>query len=169
LCDTGWSRRRGGRGEHVNRGRDTPSFRGSAWYMVPKLRCTVTIDSVLANCKTQNAFLYPVHAMFRHDCPLAVKSAWRLLPKKTWRDSLPIDMLLSAVSVLVVPLPSSEVPEGLTNYPVYKTYYIIHDIHMYIFSRLLSGYRRPESRFNLPKEKTNSITAHIQSNSVITS
>jgi len=35
----------------------------------------VTIDSVLANSKTQNAFLFPVHAMFRHDCPLAVKPA----------------------------------------------------------------------------------------------
>jgi len=31
---------------------------------------------------------------------------------------LPIDMLLSAVSVLVVAQPSSEVPEGLVNYPV---------------------------------------------------
>jgi len=41
--------------------------------------------------------------------------------QKPWRDSLPIDMLLSAVSVLVVVQPSSEVPEGLTNYPVYNT------------------------------------------------
>jgi len=31
------------------------------------------------------------------------------------RDSLPIDMLLSAVSVLVVAQSSSEVPEGLMN------------------------------------------------------
>jgi len=38
--------------------------------------------------------------------------------KKTWRDSLPIDMLLSAVSVLVVLHSSSEVPEGIMNYPV---------------------------------------------------
>jgi hypothetical protein len=37
---------------------------------------------------------------------------------QTWTDSLPIDMLLSAVSVLVAVLPSSEVPEGLMNYPV---------------------------------------------------
>jgi len=37
---------------------------------------------------------------------------------QTWRDSLPIDMLLFAVSVLVVAQPSSEVPEGLMNYPV---------------------------------------------------
>ena len=38
--------------------------------------------------------------------------------KKTWRDSLPIDMLLSAVSVLVVAQSSSEIPEGLMNNPV---------------------------------------------------
>jgi len=35
------------------------------------------------------------------------------------RDSLPIDMLVSAVSVLVVAQSSSEVPEGLMNNPVY--------------------------------------------------
>ena len=35
--------------------------------------------------------------------------------KKTWRDSLPIDMLLSAVSVLVVAQSSSEIPVGLMN------------------------------------------------------
>jgi len=35
--------------------------------------------------------------------------------KKTWRDSLPIDMVLSAVSVLVVAQSSSEFPEGLMN------------------------------------------------------
>jgi len=41
--------------------------------------------------------------------------------KKTWRDSLPIDMLLSAVSVLVVAQSISEIPEGLMNNPVYST------------------------------------------------
>jgi hypothetical protein len=85
------------------------------------LRCTVTIDSVLANSKTQNAFLFPVHTMLRHDCPLAVKPAstpTRLVHKKAWSDSLSIDMLLSAVSVLVVAQLSSELPEGLMNYPV---------------------------------------------------
>ena len=40
--------------------------------------------------------------------------------KKNCRDSLPIDMLLSAVSALVVAQPSSEVPEGLMNYPVFN-------------------------------------------------
>jgi len=38
------------------------------------------------------------------------------------RDSLPIDMLLSAVSVLVVAQSSWEVPEGLMNDPVFNTY-----------------------------------------------
>ena len=76
-----------------------------------------------ANSKTQNASLFHTHAMFRHDCPLVVKPAStprRLVQKKnTWRDSPPIDMLLSVVSVLAVVQPSSEVPEGLMNYPVY--------------------------------------------------
>ena len=38
--------------------------------------------------------------------------------KKTLGDSLPIDMLLSALSFLVVAQSSSEVPEGLMNNPV---------------------------------------------------
>jgi hypothetical protein len=51
------------------------SVNGSVWYVVWNLHCTDTIDSVLANSKTQNAFLFPVHAMFHHDCSLAVKPA----------------------------------------------------------------------------------------------
>jgi len=39
---------------------------------------------------------------------------------QNWRDSLPIDMLLSAVSVLVVAQSSSEIPEGLMNNTVYR-------------------------------------------------
>ena len=90
-------------------------------YMVQNLCCTVTIDSFLANSKTQNAFLFTVHAIFRYDYPLAVKPASMprpLVQKKNLRDSLPIDMLLSALSVLVVAQSSSEVPEGLVNNPV---------------------------------------------------
>jgi hypothetical protein len=92
--------------------------------MVRNLRCTVTIDSFLANSKTQKAVLSPVHAVFRHDSPLTVKPAStsrRLLPplqEKTWKDSLPIDMLISAVSVVVVALPSSEFLERFLNYPL---------------------------------------------------
>ena len=43
-----------------------------------------------------------------------------LVQKKTWRDPLPIDMLLSAVSVLVVAQSCSEIPEGLMNNTVYE-------------------------------------------------
>jgi hypothetical protein len=41
-----------------------------------------------------------------------------LLPKQTWTDSPPTDMLHSAVSVLVLAQPNLEFPEGLMNYPV---------------------------------------------------
>ena len=116
---------RHGRKEHINRERerDIPSF-------CPTLQvldmCTlgdaadVTIDSVLANSKTQNAFLFTMNAIFHH-YTLAVEPASTprpLVQKKTWRDSLPIDMILSAVSVLVVAQSSSEIPGGLMNNPV---------------------------------------------------
>ena len=97
------------------------SVGGSVWYMIRNLHCTVTIDSVLTNSKTQNAFLFTVNAIFLHDYPLAVEPGSTprpLIQKKTWRDSLPIDRLLSAVSVLVVAQSSSEIPEGLMNNPV---------------------------------------------------
>ena len=91
------------------------------WYMIRNLRCTVNIDSVLANSKTQNAFLFTVNAIFRHDYPLAVEpgSKPRPLVQKKLGERL-IDMLLSAVSVLVVAQSSSEIPEGLMNNPVYE-------------------------------------------------
>ena len=64
-----------------------------------------------------------MNAIFLHDYPLAVEPGSTPRPlvqkKKTLRDSLPIDMLLSAVSVLVVAQSSSEIPEGLMNNPVY--------------------------------------------------
>jgi len=49
------------------------SVGGSMWYMIRNLRCTIRIDSVLANSKTQNTFLFTMNAIFRHDCPLAVE------------------------------------------------------------------------------------------------
>ena len=66
-----------------------------------------------------------------HDYLLAVESGstpWPLVQKKLgeilylliWRDSLPIDMLLSAMSVLVVAQSSLEIPEGLMNNPVFS-------------------------------------------------
>jgi len=103
------------------------SVGGSVCDMIRNLRCTVTTDSVLANSKTQNAFLFTVNAIFRHDYPLAVEPASTprtLVQKKTWRDSLSIDMLLSAVSVLVDAQSSSEIPEGFMNNPVQIVYLI---------------------------------------------
>jgi hypothetical protein len=41
--------------------------------LVRKPRCTVTIDWVLANCRTQKAFCSPENAMFAHHCLLAQK------------------------------------------------------------------------------------------------
>ena len=51
-----------------------------------------------------------------------------LVQKKTWRDSLPIDMLLSAESVLVVAQSSSEIPEGLMNNPVFSENLMPHKL-----------------------------------------
>jgi len=110
------------------------SVGGSVRYMVRNLRCIVTIDSVLANSKTQNAFLFTVHAIFRHDYPLAVEPASTpgpLVQNKTLRDSVPIDMLLSALSFLVVAQSSSEFPEGLMNNPVFITN-LLHKVFIVI-------------------------------------
>ena len=63
------------------------SVGGSVWYMIRNLRCIVTIDSVLANSKTQNAFLFTVKAIFLHDYPLSVEPGSTprpLVQKKTW-------------------------------------------------------------------------------------
>ena len=127
------------------------SVGGSVRYIVRNLRCTVTIDSVLANSKTQNAFLFSVHDIFRHDYPLALEPASTprpLVQKKTLRDSLPIDMLLSAVSVLVVAQSSSELPEGLMNNPVYiqmsvvdvtSTFCKLKDKYIHVMSCVWNG------------------------------
>jgi hypothetical protein len=61
-------------GKHVNRGTDTPisvlPYRCSLFpHLVTWQMSNLTI---LANSKTQNAFLFPVYAIYRHDCPLAV-------------------------------------------------------------------------------------------------
>ena len=66
-----------------------------------------------------------MNAIFLHDYPLAVEpgsTPRSLVQKKNLeRFSLPIDMLLSAVSVLVVAQSSSEIPEGLMNNPAKYT------------------------------------------------
>ena len=56
------------------------SVGASVWYMIQNLRCTVTVDSVLANSKAQNSFLFTVNAIFHHDHPLAVEPGSRPRP-----------------------------------------------------------------------------------------
>jgi hypothetical protein len=59
--------------------------------------------------------------MFHYDCTLALKPASRprrLVHKKLGEILIRFHMLLSAVSVLVVPQPSWEFPEGLMDYLV---------------------------------------------------
>ena len=66
-------------------------------------------------------FLIHCERHFSSRLPLAVEPGSTprpLVQKKTWRDSLPIDMLLSAVSVLVDAQSITEIPEGLMNNPV---------------------------------------------------
>ena len=104
------------------RSRIVLSVGGSMWYMIRKLHCTVTVDSVLANSKTER-FLIHYERHFSSQLPPnggTCKYAKAPSTKKSWRDSLPIDMLLSAVSILVVVQSSSEIPEGLTNNLVYN-------------------------------------------------
>ena len=110
----------------MNRGRDTPSFCPTL-QVVDMSTLGDAVDVNPVHSKTENAFLFPVHAMFRQNCLLAVKLAStprRLVhkKKKTWRHSIPIDMFLSAVSVLVGAQPTSEFPEGLMNCPVFKEF-----------------------------------------------
>jgi hypothetical protein len=93
----------------------------SVGYVARNHLCTVTIDSVLTNSKTQNAFLFAVHAMFRNNCPLAEKPAitsGRLGHKKTWRDSLPIDMHPFGVTIPATVPQRSEFRSDM-NYPVF--------------------------------------------------
>jgi len=114
-------------GEHVNRGRDSPSFCPTLQVLDMSTLCDAA-DVKLGNF---GKFQYTERLLIL--CPRHVSS--RLSPsgetckyatapsthKKTCRDSLPIDMLLSAVSVLVDAQPSLEIPEGLMNYLVLQT------------------------------------------------
>ena len=83
-----------------------------------------------------------MHAIFRHDYlpSSGGTSKYAKAPstkKKTLRDSLPIDMLISAVYVLVVAQSSSEVPEGLMNNSVFILYHTskIFSLHLLLISK----------------------------------
>jgi hypothetical protein len=94
---------------------------GSVWYMVQNLHCTVTTDSVLANSKTKNAFLLPVHAMFCHNCPLGVKPASTqrcLVHKKNLERFSTYWYAPFCCVCLGCCAAEFEVPEWLMNYPV---------------------------------------------------
>ena len=99
------------------------SVGGSVWYMIRNLRCTVTIHLVLGNSKAQNALLFIVNAIFRHDYPLAVEpgSTPRPLVEKKLGGILYL-LICSFLpcSVLVVAQSSSENPDGLLNNPIFK-------------------------------------------------
>jgi len=56
-----------------------------------------------------------------------------LVQKRTLRDSLPIDVLLSALSFLAVAQSSSEVPEGLMNNPVFMRKHLRINLSREIF------------------------------------
>ena len=90
------------------------------WYMIRNLRCTVTILS-FGKFQDTERFLIHCERYFSSRLPPSGGS-WKYTKapstKKTSRDSLPIDMLLSAVSVLVVAQSSSEISEGIMNNPV---------------------------------------------------
>ena len=72
--------------EFIYHSRIVLSVDGSVWYMIRNLRCTVTIDSVLANSKTQNAFLFTVNAIFLHDYPLEVEPGSTPRPPSTKKN-----------------------------------------------------------------------------------
>ena len=77
----------------------------------------------LSFCKFQDTERFLIHCTRHFSSRLppsggTYKYAKAPSTKKTLRDNLPIGMLLSAVSVLVVAQSSSEVPEGLMNNPV---------------------------------------------------
>ena len=88
----------------------------------PKPPLHVTIDSILANSKTQNAFLVTVHAIFCHDYPLAVEPASTprpVVPKKLWE--ILYVLICSFLPCLSWLLRSrSKFPEGIMNNRVYK-------------------------------------------------
>jgi hypothetical protein len=71
-------------GEHINRGRDTPSFCPTL-QVIDMSTLGDAADVKFGNFEDTERFLFPVHAMFRHDCPLAIKPAStprRLVHKK---------------------------------------------------------------------------------------
>ena len=130
--------------EFIYHSRIVLSVGGSVWYMILNLRCTVTIDSSFGKFQDTERFLIHCERHFSSRLPPS-GGTWKYAKapstKNAWRDSLPIDMLLSAVSVLVVAQSSSEIPEGLMNNPVYRLqYYIIRTISFSFEKTIFQSY-----------------------------
>ena len=86
-----------------------PPFHSHNWLSFGKFQDT---ERFLIHCERHfSSRLHPSGGTWKY--------AKAPITKKTCRDSLTIDMLLSAVSVLVVVQSSSEIPEGLMNNPVW--------------------------------------------------
>ena len=88
----------------IDHSRIVLSVGGSVWYMIRNLRCTVTIDSVLANSKTQNAFLFTANAIFRHDYPLAVEPG--SMPRPLVQKKLGEILYIVAAKIIFIELMS---------------------------------------------------------------
>ena len=79
------------------------------------------LTQFLANSKTERFLIHCARHFSSRLPPSGGTCKYAKAPstKKNFRDSLPIDMLLSAVSVLVVAQSSSEVPEALMSNHVF--------------------------------------------------
>ena len=104
------------------------SVGSSVWYMVRNRRCS---HNWLSFGKFQDPERFLIPWTRRVSSRLSprgetCKHATAASTQKTCRGSLPIDMLLSAVSVSVVAQPSSEIPERLM-------YYIVNIMRMLVF------------------------------------
>ena len=105
-------------GEHVNRGRDTPSF-------CPTLQ--VLDMSTLGDAADVN----PVIKFLPHTCNVCGRT-------ETWSVSPSVDMLLFGMTIPATVLKRSEIPEGLMNYPVVSAWPTLRVTNVY--HNLVSAY-----------------------------
>ena len=105
-------------------------------YMIRNLRYTVTIDSVLANSKTQNAFLFTVIAIFRHDYPLAVESGRTPRPLVQNKLGEILDLLICFFLPCLSWLLRSGVRKSRRD--LWITLYLLEQSHPIVYIRLMS-------------------------------
>jgi hypothetical protein len=78
---------------------------------------SIKAEKITATCNRDATGTFP-YIPLRKRVPQRHKTTLLEFLAQIWKDSLPTDLLLSAASVLVVAVPSLEVPEGLMNYSV---------------------------------------------------